>query len=69
MEIQPLELVKDGQLQKPAFPYPLMCFDEEGENQKDWGKLSRVILGEEKTIPIINMMLSRKQEHLIHKKM
>jgi hypothetical protein len=50
-----------------------MCFNEsgyeDGECQKDWGKLSRVILGQETTIPLVQMMLKRKQEHVTHEKM
>ena len=43
-DVEPIDLVKDGKVQKPAFPYPLMCFDEGGSSgEQAWSKLSEFV--------------------------
>jgi hypothetical protein len=45
-----MEILQNGFVKQPSFPYPLMCFNEdgldiEGNCEKDWSKLAKFILG------------------------
>ena len=45
-----MEIVQNGFVKQPSFPYPLMCFSEngvdiDGKSLKDWSKLAKIILG------------------------
>ena len=46
------------------FQYPPMCFNDDGYvdgvYQKDWSKLSSIILGTDKSIHLVEMMLKHK---------
>ena len=62
------DLDQFGQVICPAFPYPLMCFNEETGNS-DWKKVAAVVLNDPNDLPVKKMMLKAKKENLIYQEM
>ena len=56
--------VQDGQMEYPAFPYPPVCFDDvgviNGVSQKDWHKITKLVLEKDRTFPLKEMLLQSK---------
>lgn len=50
------------------FPYPLPCLADNTVDKKGWSKLSNIVLGIEKKIPLVGMMRRHKFEHIAAEK-
>ena len=54
------EIVVDGVVRQPLFPYPLMNLSD-SENG-DWTGVVNLVLGKDKSVPLTKMMLRKKFE-------